>query len=374
MAVLKSEVIYEDLKNRICAGEFNQTLKLPSEKVLSEYYGCSRPTLRKALKTLEMQKIITRRQGAGSFITSSGQKLSQKKNVKREQSSLFGIIFPSLGDNYVFDSICGEVTRILAQENCSLVWGGTVIPSSVTLFEDVIQICAKYIELKVEGVFFCPIEYTSLRDEVNTYVLETFAAAQIPLVLIDSDIVDFPERTAHDLVSLDHMKASYIVTKHMIDQNVRNIHFLSPPASARTIKLRQIGYREALYDAGISIQSERIHEGSPHDISFVKNILAMGAQGIVCSNDGTAVTLLHSLHTLGVQVPQDMVVAGFDNLSYLSQIRTPLTSILQPIELISREAVQLMISRITQPSRPTRAVRFPGVLIVRCSTKFGGAV
>ncbi|MBN2877650.1 MAG: GntR family transcriptional regulator, partial [Bacilli bacterium] len=51
--ILKSESISEDLRNRIYSGEFNATHRLPSENDLSAYYGCSRPTLRKALDSLE---------------------------------------------------------------------------------------------------------------------------------------------------------------------------------------------------------------------------------------------------------------------------------------------------------------------------------
>jgi LacI family transcriptional regulator len=191
------------------------------------------------------------------------------------------------------------------------------------------------------------------------------------VVLIDSDVVDFPKQSHHDLVSLDHVQASYTITKHMIEQNIRNIHFLSPPMSAKTIKLRQIGFREALFDYGLPIDPLVFHQADPRDPIAVRSIISLGAQGILCSNDGTAITLLETLRSLDVVVPRDMVVAGFDNLSYLSQIRTPLTSISQPTELISQEAVRLMLARVKHPQRPFRTVRFPGTLIIRRSTRYG---
>lgn len=371
MKILKSEFISEDLRNRIYSGEFNATHRLPSENDLSVYYGCSRPTLRKALDSLEACHLITRRQGLGSFLTAEGLQPFSKKITSDGAPALFGLVFPGLGANYVFDLICSELARILAQHDCSLVWGGNVQPKSKTLMDDVKQICSKYLELKVDGVFFSPIEYTPLRDEINNYILHIFEDAHIPVVLIDSDVVDFPQRSAHDLVSIDHIQSSYQVVHHMLEQQNNEIHFISPPMSNRTIKLRQIGFREALYDKNIHVDRELVHEGDPGDIDFVKSILDRGSKGILCSNDGTAVKLLQTLHILHVKVPKDLIVAGFDNLSYLSQIRTPLTSIAQPIEMISQEAVQIMLDRIKEPHRLYKTVRYPGVLICRRSTNFG---
>lgn len=371
MKVLKSAFIHEDLKNRIYSGEFNASSRLPSEKELAEYYGCSRPTLRKALASLEGCNLIARQQGVGSFLTSKGQHSSHEIQTASENSALFGIVFPGLGMSYVFDMFCSEVARILAQKDCSLVWGGSLVPASPTLWQDVRQICSKYIELNVDGVFFSPIEYTPLRDEINSFIVETFDRAHVPVVLIDSDIYDFPKRSAHDLVSLDHVQSSYILAKYMITQNIQNLHFLSPPMSARTIRLRQIGLREALFEAGIPIDPTRFHEGDPKDVQFIQSILDTGAQGIICSNDGTAIALLETLTSLGVSVPKDLIVSGFDNLSYLSHIKTPLTSIAQPTEMISSEAVRMMLDRIKNPARPPRTLRIAGVLVERRSTKYG---
>jgi GntR family transcriptional regulator, arabinose operon transcriptional repressor len=367
---MKSETIHGDLRNRISSGEFNTAKRLPSEKELCSFYGCSRPTLRKAMEILELDKLISTRQGSGSFITPEGIHLSNETMVV-PKAYQFGIIFPSLGDHYVFGTICSEVARIVAQQNCSLVWGGSIPTDSKNLMSEIRQICQKYVELRVDGVFFSPLEYTGMRDDANSYVISTFEKAHVPIVLIDSDIVDFPLRTDHDLVSLDHIQAGYIIANHMLQQKIERLHFLAPPMSTKTIKLRLIGYREALYDAGIIVSSGFFHEGDPSNEDFLKTIMASDPQGILCSNDGTAISLLGTLRKLNVRVPHDLIVGGFDNLSYLSQIRTPLTSISQPTETISREAVRLMMDRVQHAGRPSRTVRVSGTLITRRSTRFG---
>lgn len=369
MKLPKSDVVYENLKGRIYAGEFNIAHRLPSEIELAHHYGCSRPTLRKALDALERDRIIIRKQGSGSYISSEGMETREIPEVLERRNGLYGIIFPSLGANYVFDIICSEVTRVLAEHDCSLVWGGIVVPSSAHLIEDIKQICKRYVQLRVDGVFFAPIEYTPLRDEANRYIEETFRNEGIPIVLIDSDLYEFPNRSEYDLVSLNHIEAGYILTNHIIDSSARNIHFLSPPMSTHTIKLRQIGYREALYDADIPIRKERIHVGDPSDKRFVTSMLSFEPQAIICSNDGTAIMLLETLRGMGVRVPRDILVAGFDNLKYLSQIKVPLTSIAQPTDRISAEAVRLMFERKERPYLQGRSIHLSGRLVSRKSTQ-----
>lgn len=366
---MKSDAIFDHLKSRILSGEFDAVAKLPSEKEFSDFYGCSRPTLRKALESLEKERLITRRQGAGSFLTQRHDDALIQLPASGKGSAMFGVILPSLGDNYVFNFICSELSRLLAAVNCSLVWGGTIDPQSPLLVKEVEQICKKYVELKVDGVFFAPLEYTPLRDQLNNYIIDVLKKANIPVVLIDSDYVEFPQRSNYDLVSLNHIQASYLLTHHMREQKAKQVHFVSPPMSAKTIKLRQMGFREALYDTRTSSSTTLIHEGDPKDLDFVASIVEMGAEGILCSNDGTAITLLQSLAKLNLEVPKDLIVAGFDNLSYLSQIKTPLTSVAQPLELISSEAVRLMFERLDNRDRPTKTTSFSGILIERESTR-----
>lgn len=368
MRVSKSEVVYESLKVRINSGEFNTSLRLPSEQSLSMYYGCSRPTLRKALDMLENDKMIIRKQGSGSFLLSEGLDANHVSEIPERRRGMFGVLFPSLGENYVFDIIRGDLSRALSQRECSLVTAGVIVPGSATLREDIRRICAAYIDLRVDGVFLVPIEYTPLREELNQYMLDTFARANIPVVLIDSDYLPFPQRSSYDLVSLDHIQAGYLLTQHMIEQSARTIHFLSPPLSAHTIKMREIGYREALYDADIPVRSERVHECDPKNIKSIASILAFEPQGIICANDGTAILLLETMREIDSGSTSRVMVAGFDNLSYLGHIRETLTSISQPTERISNEAVSMMLERCSKPHRPCRTVRISGQLICRKST------
>ena len=367
---LKFELICSDLRSRIIADEFLNEQKLPSEKLLAETYHCSRPTLRKALRQLQDQNYIYKVQGSGSYVAKKPQGEMYDNGQQRQNSMFFGLIFPNLGIGYVFDSICNQIANIISQAGYSTIWGGYLSPESKEFKNQIINICNNYKQLGVQGVFFSPFEYTELRDEVNHYILSTLRKAGIPVVLIDSDVEDFPFRSNFDLVSLDHTQTSYNITTHMLDQGIERLIFLAPPLSMHTIKMRRIGYHEALMDKGLTPLFDWYQEISPADDEAVKTLIEeLHPEGILCSNDGTAITLMNTLQRLGLAIPGDIIIGGFDNLSYLSNIKIPLTSISQPAHEISRIAVELMFDRINDPNRMCRTIRLPGKLVVRNSTQ-----
>ncbi|MDR1429351.1 MAG: substrate-binding domain-containing protein, partial [Spirochaetaceae bacterium] len=90
--------------------------------------------------------------------------------------------------------------------------------------------------------------------------------------------------------------------------------------------------------------------------------------GILCSNDLTAVPVLRSCDTLGIRVPEDISLAGFDNLSRQMPLSRSITSIEQPLQDISRSALSLMIHLINSPKMPPWHITFPGVLVMGNST------
>lgn len=371
---LKFELICEDLRSKILLGHFDGEGRLPSEELLAESFRCSRPTIRKALEKLQEDNIIYTIQGSGSFIQKGLNKETGAPMVPSSQSdTFFGLIFPNLGTGYVFDSISNYIATDLGMKGYSLIWGGYLSPLAKNFMQDLTKICDRYIQLGVKGVFFSPFEYTQQRGQANHFVLSTFSQAGIPVVLIDSDVDDFPSRNPYDLVSLDHIAASFHLCEHVLTQGAERLIFLAPPSSMETIRLRVIGYHEALLSVGITPRKEWFIVCDPTDKHAVKQTLtSFNPDGIVCSNDGTAVQLMNTLSELGVAIPEQIKIAAFDNLSYLSDLKIPLTSVEQPVKAIGKIAVQTLLQRIEEPETPVKTIRLSGKLIVRASTSKSG--
>ena len=326
------------------------------------------PTIRKALEKLQVEGIIYTIQGSGSYI--KGPALSSSRPEAIPSDSFFGLIFPNLGSGYIFDSISNYVATYLAAKGYSLIWGGYISPHSDTFITDLNQICERYIQLGVKGVFFSPFEYTPKRGQANHSVLSTFEKAGIPVVLLDSDVDEFPTRNPFDLVSLDHIADCYRLCEHMLSQGIKRLIFFAPPASMETIRLRLVGYHEALIVHDITPQKDWFVVCNPTDTEAVKKMfLEHKPEGIVCSNDGTAILLMKTMQELGIKVPEDVIVGAFDNLSYLSDLKVPLTSVMQPVQAMGRIAVKVLFQRIAEPDIPVQTIRLSGNLITRKSPK-----
>jgi DNA-binding LacI/PurR family transcriptional regulator len=93
-----------------------------------------------------------------------------------------------------------------------------------------------------------------------------------------------------------------------------------------------------------------------------------GADSVVASNDATAARLLQTLQVLGRHVPEEVKVAGFDDVAYASLLSPALTTMRQPCAALGAAAVEAMLGRLRQPHMPARRILLRAELIVRKST------
>jgi DNA-binding LacI/PurR family transcriptional regulator len=111
------------------------------------------------------------------------------------------------------------------------------------------------------------------------------------------------------------------------------------------------------------------HWGVPTDPEFVKGMLESASpDAIICSNDQTAALLMRTLTQLHCSVPEQIAVAGFDDVEYASLLSPALTTMRQPCSEIARTAVRTLIERISNPGLPPRHIQHCGELVVRQSS------
>jgi DNA-binding LacI/PurR family transcriptional regulator len=213
------------------------------------------------------------------------------------------------------------------------------------------------------------VELTADRASVNQKVTTTLHDAGIPIVLLDRDIVPHPGRSRFDVVSIDHRRAAHMLVADLLEQGERRVVFVARPLSAPTIGLRIAGYRDALREVGLDPYPRWVQFGDPADPAFVRRLLREGGDAAyVCGNDVTAANLLHTLDELGVAVPGDVRVAGFDDVRYARLLRVPLTTIRQPCGALGTMAMQAMRERIEHPGLPARDILLDADLVRRRST------
>ncbi len=351
----KHRQIFEELQREILTGRYESGQRIPTEAELGVHYRTSRITVARALRDLEQAGYLVRRRGVGTFVAqrSSG------------RGTLFGLLVPRPSRG-VFASICDEIVRQSEASGYGLILAGGMSSGRDVILSQVEQFCEQAIARKVAGVFFGALEVPPEQMAINTQITERFEKASIPVVLLDRDIHDYPQRSRLDLVASDNRSAERAATAHLLGMGLKRVHFVAPDHTASTISARLAGYEDALRSFGIDPDPAWIHRWDVTDRAFVSNLMKSAqADAFVCVNDRLAESFLLNLAVLGVRVPEDVRIVGFDDSEPTAALPIGLTTVRQPTRQIGRVAVQLMLERVADAGLPPREVLLGCELIVR---------
>ena len=356
----KYEVIRQTIADGIVSGQHRPGSRLPSESQLVKAYDASRPTVNRALRELQLAGLIERRAGSGSYVRAEAD----------SHGYTFGLLIPELGRTEIFEPICRGMAEAQHGSQHVLLWGSS-LGDEANIEQQASQACRQLVAKKVSGVFFAPLELTPQRDAINRAIAEALDRAGIPVVLLDRDLVSYPERSRYDLVGIDNRRAGYVIARHLIRCGCRRPVFVGRPGSAPTVDARAAGYREAVAAANLDWKG-KVCRIEPDDRAQVRDILTrLHPDGFVCANDFTAAHLLKALTELKVRVPGDVRMVGIDDVKYASLLSVPLTTLHQPCASMGSIAIGAMLDRLRDPKLPARDILLNFELVVRdsCGTR-----
>lgn len=357
LRVAKHKRVFDHLLNSIQAGELKPGDRLPSEAELGTMFDASRITVAKAVHDLQRMGLVTRRPGAGTHVQQPSQVAGRT----------FGLLIPELGATEIFEPICHGMMRTKFARPDALLWGNAG-PATREMAKEAEQLVQFFIAQKVAGVFFAPVELVADKDVVNRRLARSLERAQVPMVLLDRCYMPYPERSAHDLVGIDNRRAGCVVTAHLLAHGAQRPVFLGEEHSANTVDARIAGFREALRAFGHVPQEKSVWRGSPQDEAFVRRMLEESkADAVVCANDLTAARLMQTLIGMGVRIPEDVRITGFDDIKYASLLPVPLTTIHQDTAGLGATAMAVMLERLEHPELPARDLLVPFKLVIRKS-------
>lgn len=355
--------ISRSLRDAIVSGKHPAGSRLPSEAQLVKRFGASRPTVARALRTLETEGLVTRRAGSGTFATGGAPGM-------RAATRTLALLIPDLRNTEIFQQIAGEIATLARVNDYSLIWGGSGQPkldADVSLQHGE-ELCEQFIAKRVDGVFFTPYELVPGPSESNARMARSLHDAGIPVVLIDRDYVPFPSRSKFDLVGVDNLDGGFALAEHLIKLRCQSICFVHPAHSAPTISARIAGVRAALDKHGLTWSADRVFEGNPADPAFLQHILRQAKpDALVGGNDHTAALLLQTLTKLRIAVPQKVRVVGFDDVAFATLVSPALTTVQQPCREIAVTAYRTMMDRLADPALPPRHIMLSPRLLIRDS-------
>lgn len=205
----------------------------------------------------------------------------------------------------------------------------------------------------------------------NERLVSRLASLNIPYVVVHPHHADGPGRAS--FVRVDNFLGSRQATEYLIALGHRAIGLTSFPIEASSFNERAGGYREALEEAGIGYHSDWVLQfpGPPIQIGLkgAQHLLSSHPEitAIFAATDEIAMGVVAAVWRMGMRVPQDISVIGFDDSIWASAISPPLTTVRQPLDDLARSAVDLVIEMLEDPNRDTTDLILPTSLVVRDS-------
>ena len=355
--VRKYTVIRDTLRKEIGAGKYCGSAPFPSEAALSRRFGVSRSTAVRALRELQAQGLLFRRQGAGTVLT---------RSAKASTGRIALIVH---GTDYceIFAPIARAISRLCLTHGYSLMFADISFADTRRRVVQVIRQARAYIKTGVDGVIFQPVELLRNASAVNREIAALFDAARIPLVLLDSDIVPAPDLSTYDLAAVHHFADGMKLAEHLRRTGSRRVVYLLQQNRAPCVQDRYMGLRagcEGLPLAGRGVFAE------PDDVAAIRRcVRGLRPDAIACYNDRQATLLMQTLAGIGVKVPDDIRVAGFDDVNYAMLAAPRLTTMHQPCQELATLAFDMLMARIRDPEAPAKETFLNASLVVRESTE-----
>ncbi|MGG3280633.1 GntR family transcriptional regulator [Paenibacillus solani] len=355
--------LYQHIVNALTAkiesGELQAGDQLPTEAEISKEYNVSRITSKRALTELENAKLIYRIQGKGSFVSDD---ISPQPSLNKASKEILLILpfahNPGLGD---YEK---GINEFLATTGYTLNIQSNTIVGQRKLLESALQSANS-------GLIFYPVSSIS-----DLGILYQYHLAKYPLVTMDKSIEGIPFLS----VISDNFGGGYQACQHLIENNHKKIAFISSlkVENSSSIRERYFGYLKALYDYNlidysVSDLTDRYlthNNDREYYIQFVQSVMTQGITGIVAENDLIAIEIIQVAKELGLSVPDDFSVVGFDNIDLANFVEPKLTTISQNFEQMGYEAARNLIALIENPhNHPREDAVVPVQLIERQTVK-----
>jgi LacI family transcriptional regulator len=172
-------------------------------------------------------------------------------------------------------------------------------------------------------------------------------------------------------VASDNLAGAISATEHLVQLGHRRIGFLGGRPDLESARQRERGYRLAMAAAGLPIDEAQIGVGLYRPERSIEPAAAMLSAGdrptaVFAANDLSAIETIAVARSLGLRVPEDLSVVGFDNIPESALSDPPLTTVDQSIQAMGREAVLMLIAAIAGSDPPSRTL--PTRLVERRSS------
>ncbi len=278
------------------------------------------------------------------------------RGLRLQQSSTIGLILPNI-INPVFAEIAHELESACQKEGFLLL-----LCNSERQHEREKQLIQLLRAKQVDGVVIIPhCEPMGL--------IEPLLKARIPVVVLEHDLPGV------HCIANDELQGGRLATQHLIDLGHQRIALIRRQSTSALSSQRYIGYRAALNSAAIAFDPALVVECAATSQSTgaqaMQQLLALPhpPTGVCTHNDILAMGALHAIHAVGLKVPSDISVVGYDDIASAAYFSPSLTTIRSPRAETGMLAGQTILQLIHSQSDSTpQTIVLSVKLVVRAST------
>lgn len=281
------------------------------------------------------------------------------RSLRARRTNILGLIVPDSANPY-FARLSRSIEDAAAERGFQVV-----VSNAAEDTEREAEQIEALLRLQVDGLLWVPADVAR--------AAHAGAPLGVPTVQLDRALPANGEETC-DVIEPDNTLGGRLAAEHVIGLGHRRVAFLSGPAEHLHTVERLRGARVGLEDAGVepSVAHGDFSYRAGYDVGrdWCSAPRERRPTAIICANDAMALGVLCVAAELGVQVPQDLSVTGYDDIPQARYSVPPLTTVAQPLDEMAREAIDRLLMRVgpraTSPDRVRRV--YPVRLVIRAST------
>ncbi|WP_317890555.1 LacI family DNA-binding transcriptional regulator [Acidicapsa ligni] len=285
---------------------------------------------------------------------------TQARALVSGRSKIFGLLISEITNPFFPELIQGF-------EDIAVDSGYEILISSTNYDPQRMSYCIRrMLERKVEGV-------AVMTFGIEEPLLEQLAKRKIPLVFVDVG----PDRPGVSVLRVDYQHGIRQGVQHLAALGHRRIAFVTGPIRLHSAQSRLTAFFNSMQECGITPHPDWIVQG---DHTLEGGVAAMGSllagkempTAVMCSNDMTAIGVLHKSYRAGLRVPDDLSVIGFDDIHIAQVTMPPLTTIQMSRYTLAKAAFAALRAHVEQPGQSSGRQEFdiPTELVVRESTSY----
>jgi len=275
------------------------------------------------------------------------------RSLRKSETGIVGVLVPTVQNPFFAELVCG------AEEVCRQAGYSVFLCNSDNDARRQQHYLRTLLEKRIDGLLVASVGEPEAFDRV-------LVSSGLPCVAMDRLM---PGEQA-DRISLDNRAGAELATRHLLELGHRHIACISGPEAVEVSQARVLGWREALQAGQVEpgshwLQVSDFSTAGGYQAAMALLRVPARPSAIFACNDLMALGVLRAAAELGLLVPAELSVMGFDNIELGGFVHPALSTVGCSIRTLGREAGRLLIDRIEKPAQALRHVQLSPQLVAR---------